>query len=45
MERFVIGFLVGLGIGYVTAVTLNLREQLVGRADPRDPLGATAAKE
>ena len=42
MERFVIGFLIGLGIGYVTAVTLNLREQLIGRANPHDPLGASA---
>lgn len=45
LEKFLIGFVIGAVIGYVVAVTLNLREQLMGRADPHDPLGATAAKE
>ncbi len=40
--RFILGLVIGFGIGYVTAVTLNLKEKLIGRADPQDPLGASA---
>lgn len=45
MERFIVGFLIGATIGYMLATVLDPKSKLIGKADPKDPLGATAEQQ